>query len=63
MEIEKQKKVILELFKLFKCSSINADLKEFGLGDRIGRLNSVNIKDGYIITKSTTGLKEFKYKI
>lgn len=63
LEIEKQKKVILELFKLFKCSSINANLKEFDLSDRIGRLSGINIKDGYIITKSTTGLKEFKYKI
>ena len=63
LEIEKQKKVILELFKLFKCSSTNANLKEFGLSDRIGRLSGINIKDGYIITKSTTGLKEFKYKI
>ena len=63
LEIEKQKKVILELFKLFKCSSTNANLKEFDLSDRIGRLSGINIKDGYIITKSTTGLKEFKYKI
>ena len=63
LEIEKQKKVILELFKLFKCSSTNANLKEFGLSDRIGRLSGINIKDGYIITNSTTGLKEFKYKI
>ena len=58
LDLQGQKKIIIELFKLYSCSSVNANLKEFGLGDRLGRLTGCSITDGKIISKSITGLKE-----
>lgn len=55
-------KVIREIFTLYKCNSVNANLKEFGLGDRIGRLCISTITSGTIINKSVTGIKESKYE-
>ena len=58
--------VILELFKMLKCNSVNANLKKLNkttqFGDRVGRKNSINIKSGTLIYKSPTGLKEKKYE-
>ena len=40
----------------------NANLKEFGLKDRIGRLTGKVISEGTIIYKSITGIREKKYE-
>lgn len=61
LSLELKVKVIKEMFKLFQCNSVNANLSDFKLGDRIGRLSS-NITEGTIISKSTTGIKENKYE-
>ena len=47
---------------VYKCSSENANLKEFGLKDRIGRLTGKVISEGTIICKSITGIREKKYE-
>ena len=60
--LDQQKKMIKELFKMLHCNSINANLSEFGLGDRMGRLSGYNITDGIIISKSVTGIRESKYE-
>ena len=60
--LDQQKKIIKELFKMLHCNSINANLSEFGLGDRMGRLSGYNITDGIIISKSVTGIRESKYE-
>ncbi len=60
--LEQQKKIIKELFKMFHCNSVNANLSEFGLGDRMGRLSGYNITNGTIISKSVTGIRESKYE-
>lgn len=57
---EELSKIILEILKLYHCNSANANLKDFGLGDRIGRLSGVNIDDNKFTFKSITGLKERK---
>ena len=62
LDITEKSKVIKELFKLYHCNSVNANLSEFGLGDRIGRLGGNNITEGVIISKSYTGIKEDKYE-
>lgn len=62
LNIEKQQKVIKEIFKLYHCNSTNANLSDFGLGNRIGRLNGINITNGVMISKSTTGLKGKEYE-
>ena len=62
LELEHQKKVVKELFKLYHCNSVNANLSEFGLGNRIGRLSGNNITSGIIISKSITGIRESKYE-
>lgn len=54
--------IITEMFKLYHCNSVNANLKDFGLGDRIGRLSGNNITAGKIIFRSTTGLRESIYE-
>ena len=41
---------------------INGNLKEYGLGDRIGRLSGYNISTGTIISKSVTGIWKRKYE-
>ena len=62
LALDQQKKIIQELFKMFHCNSINANLSESGLGDRMGRLSGYNITDGIIISKSVTGIRESKYE-
>ena len=62
LTLEDKKKIIVELFKLFHCNSVNANLKTYGLGDRVGRLASNNITSGILISKSITGIKETKYE-
>ena len=62
LALAQQKKIIQELFKMLHCNSVNANLSEFGLGDRIGRLSGYNITDGIIISKSVTGIRESKYE-
>lgn len=56
------RKIIRELFTIYHCNSKNGNLKEYGLGDRIGRLSGYNISTGTIITKSVTGIRERKYE-
>lgn len=55
-------KIIKQLLIVYKCSSENANLKEFGLKDRIGRLTGKVISEGTIIYKSITGIREKKYE-
>lgn len=55
-------KIIKQLLIVYKCTSENANLKEFGLKDRIGRLTGKVISEGAIIYKSTTGIREKKYE-
>jgi len=62
MNYEELAKAIIELLKIYHCNSVNGNLKEFGLGDRIGRLSGKNIDKGIIITKSITGIKERRYE-
>lgn len=62
MNFEELSKIIIELLKIYHCNSVNGNLKEFGLGDRIGRLSGKNIDSGIYISKSVTGIKESKYE-
>ena len=62
LEIEEKSKVIKELMNLYHCNSVNANLSNFGLGNRIGRLSGNNITEGTIIFKSITGIREKKYE-
>lgn len=62
LDLDKKKKIIRELFNMYHCNSVNANLSEFGLGDRIGRLSGNNITSGAIIFKSITGIWESKYE-
>lgn len=62
LNCEELAKIILELFKIYHCNSVNGNLKEFGLGGRIGRLSGNSITEGIIISKSITGIKESKYE-
>lgn len=49
--------IIREMFKLYHCNSMNANLKEYGLSDRIGRLSGNTIDSGSIINSSVTGIR------
>lgn len=49
-------KIILEIFKIYNGE--NGNLKEFGLGDRIGRLSGKNLNSGTLRFKSVTGIFE-----
>lgn len=62
LTLNDNKKIIIELLKLFHCNSTNANLSSYGLGDRIGRLSGNNITTGIIINKSVTGIKESMYE-
>lgn len=62
LSLDDQKKIINELFKMYHCNSTNANLTEFGLGDRIGRLSGNNIISGVVISKSVTGIRESRYE-
>lgn len=62
LSFEQKKKIIKEIFKMYHCNSVNANLSEFGLGDRMGRLNGNNIVEGVMIFKSITGIMESKYE-
>ena len=59
---EQIEKIIIEILKIYSCSSTNANLSDFGLGDRMGRLSGFNIDSGTIINKSVTGLRTRKYE-
>lgn len=63
LTIDDKKTIIVELFKLFHCNSVNANLKKFGLSDRIGRLSGYNVNECIIINKSSTGIKESYYEL
>ena len=62
LNLLEKKKIINEIFKMLHCNSVNANLKEFGLGDRMGRLSGCNVTEGTLIHKSVTGIKEQKYE-
>ncbi len=62
MNIDELEKIIVQLFTIYHCNSVNGNLKDFGLGDRIGRLFSKTIDSGIIISTSITGIKESKYE-
>ena len=62
LTLQDKQKIIIELFKLFHCNSVNANLSTYNLGDRIGRLSGNNITSGVIINKSSTGIKESYYE-
>ena len=62
LTLEDNKKIIVELLKLFHCNSVNANLSLYKMGDRIGRLSGNNITTGKIINKSITGIKESIYE-
>ena len=55
---EKLSKIIVELLKIYHCNSVNGNLKEFGLGDRIGRLSGINIDGNNFKFNSITGIWE-----
>ncbi|MCI9434794.1 MAG: hypothetical protein HFI86_05960 [Bacilli bacterium] len=61
-----KKQVILELFKMLKFNSTNANLEKLKcsvkFNDRVGRNSGINIKNGIFIYKSVTGLRERKYE-
>ncbi len=63
LNLEELTKIIKEILKLYHCNSQNANLKEFGLGDRIGRLSGNNLTSGILIFKSATGIREKRYNI
>lgn len=62
MNYDELSKIILETLKIYHCNSVNGNLKDFGLGDRIGRLSGNNITNGELTSKSITGIKESKYE-
>ena len=55
---EELSKIITEILKMYHCNSVNANLKDFGLSDRIGRLSGCNITENKFTFKSVTGIKE-----
>lgn len=55
---ENLSKIIRELLKIYHCNSVNGNLKEFGLGDRIGRLSGINIDGDKFRFTSVTGIWE-----
>lgn len=59
---EELSKIITEILKIYHCNSVNGNLKDFGLGDRIGRLSGVNIDGCNFKFKSVTGIKECNYE-
>ncbi|MGN1337829.1 MAG: type II CRISPR RNA-guided endonuclease Cas9 [Candidatus Coprovivens sp.] len=59
---EELSKIITELLKIYHCNSINGNLKEFGLGDRIGRLSGINIDGANFKFNSITGFWEKWYE-
>jgi len=58
LDMEKKKILIKELLKMLSASSMNANLKEFGLTDREGRVHKSNIGEGTLIYNSITGIRE-----
>ena len=62
LNFDELSKLIIEILKIYNCSSINGNLKEFGLGDRIGRLSGNSITTGTLKFQSITGLKETEYE-
>ncbi len=61
-----KKEVIIQLFKMLKADSGNANLEKLNktckFGNRVGRKSSKNINKGIIYSKSVTGLKEDRYE-
>lgn len=62
LSLPEKQKIIKELFKLYQCKSVNANLSDFKLSSSLGRLNACNITNGEIISKSITGKKESGYE-
>lgn len=62
LTFEEMSKVLGEILKIYHCNSVNGNLKEFGLGDRIGRLSGFNIDSGSLCFSSSTGIKESIYE-
>ena len=62
IDLSQKKKLISQLLNLYHCNSTNANLTDFNLKDRIGRLSGKSIDNGTIISKSVTGLKEAIYE-
>ncbi len=62
LDISDKQQIITELFNLYHCNSITANLEKYNLSKGLGRLSDINITSGTIITKSTTGLKGNKYE-
>ena len=61
-----KKEVIIQILKMLKSNSENANLKELNktekFSDRVGRKCNKNINYGIIYNKSVTGLKEDSYE-
>ena len=62
LNTEDLEKIIIGLFIVYHCNSVNADLSKYNLGDRIGRLKGINISGGEIINTSCTGIKVSRYE-
>jgi len=62
LDMVQKKKIIKEIFKMYHCNPVNANLSMFNLGERIGRLSGNNITSGIIISKSITGIRESRYE-
>ncbi len=56
INIDDAKKIIIQLLTIYKCNSANGNLKEYGLGDRIGRLSGKDITSGTFKFTSITGI-------
>jgi len=59
--IEKEN-IIKQIFRMLRCNGENANLKSYGFSERFGRISGKTIKNGKIITKSVTGIKEKYYE-
>lgn len=60
--VDKLPTIIIELLKIYHCDSVNGNLKELGLGDRIGRLSGKNIDSGIVVATSITGIRNKEYE-
>lgn len=62
LTFEEMSKVLSEMLKIYHCNSVNGNLSEFGLGNRIGRLSGFNIDSGALCFSSVTDIKESTYE-
>lgn len=60
--VMEKENIIKQIFRMLRCNGENANLKSSGFSDRVGRINGKTIKNGKIITKSVTGIKEKYYE-